>query len=1344
MTAKADALFGPFRILGPISGAKGSQGSVYRAVCEKAGMPGIRAGDVVAVKVMASDDTGETLKRIQERIRTIQETGHANIVRYFGACLVVDEFSSQIAVAMELLEGETLKDRIAKSRGGLDADEALRVVDFALQGLAATEAKGIIHRDIKPSNIFLCRDGGVKIVDFGIATKKEAQSVTASGRFAGTFDYMAPEFADTSFRGTTRSDVFSMAVVLHEALTGQLPYSRRKEKGQSADFAYLSRWSQRQEGLCAINIRQSVGRVLNGADAVLSRALDEDPAKRYGGAAEFRAALGDVRFRDLKGRTDAYRFLKMIGKGGFGEVYKARILGTGELVAIKRLLNPAYGDRFRREQKIMRQLDDPSFVRFVDFIDIERAGGTDSFLVMAYLPDMPGSSLRDAIRRATGRPLPFDEVIAAFIIYARALGKMHAQEIYHRDIKPSNLYYREGHPEQAVVMDLGIARDQNGTQTAGQVPGTLDYMPPEVVAAGSRGDAGMDFYALGLCLYEALTGALAYPRLPTGPDAFAAFYDRVSSKARPNLEASPVADNPRLLDLIRSLTELDLKRRLTDASKVVDRLERILVDSCGKTPPPAVRRPKPASPVADDAPTPATDPTLSPFGGKTDIEPIRHFDWNVRRLVGVFALVLGLGALAVAWGPLVELVQYGHRSVTAWVDRREEDEKEAAEEAIRNVCRTSAAELVRRIDDDQVNTESLKIEQEDWLALWQTNALVAAQVAQAKDDFEQAFDRRAQRAEERKIRQIVDEFKKDGESVAALWNVHDNPTNVCVAKTAEWVEKWRQEARVPQKVRTDVVGDVTAARRKRFEWEAKKTQEKKELDERLRRHRQLAVDCKAAADEVIAAYANVECERAATDVKRSEWESEWSKYGEASYLKPLQRQVGEGFYADERRRIEKARADRQTADSSLAYLKDISRRLDAIVNVTIDPAAADYVGGWSSRLLAIEIEVRQAEKAGRITEKKAREFQERIKSMKEWTIGIVDNRTENIAEFGDVKISPYTWKGVVFRGPFPEWAAISGGEEVEPVRVQRERFNQEVFPVLRFDAQGKCEAIVPKFGKNVTCLIGGFRRAPGKIMLRRGRHFVCYRNSQETFTGIRDYLDKEYPFDASSDEAVMVPAPSGDWTETPEFRYRKLLEEARRKAEAIVRKCRELLKAEPAETRRARLEKVHAILNDWKAPSVLHVLGKDVESNLLHEYDAERALFRGYVKNDSCVRFVVDANGVKTTLAPGERKLITFSTWDGRGRVEIEGVANLPLPADRVQFDGHEFVVTGEMLAKLPVRVRLPRLSDGETCEVDGRVLKAVNELLPGDYEAEYRGPGAARRSVPFRVEIATPMTIPR
>ena len=500
-------IIGGFRILQELQAGSGSQGTVYKAVCETA-REGIAAvGDVVAIKVMAVQDEGQALwKKLEHRTQELVQLQHPNVVRYKGCFVEAGAFADIHVVVQEFLDGETLKDCLAKNPNGLDVDRGLEIVKATLEGLIYISGFGLVHRDLKPGNIFLCNDGSVKLIDFEIARREGGAATTAAGNIRGSFDYMAPDFINATFHGDVQSDIFSMGVVLHEVLTGNTPYQRFEGDRKQANFAFLSRWSNAsQEGDNPIRISSRVKKLLANAEEVLEKALTPDRAVRYADFSAFRDALKTIRFRDLRNGANTYRLVQYIGKGGFGEVFKAKFRQTGESVAVKHLLKAEYAERFFREAKIMQKLQrmqDSCFVRFLDFFVSDQAGGRDAFIVMSFLDGMPGNSLRDAIRTAAAnrKSLRKLDVLLAFRRYAYGLQAMHVQGIFHRDIKPSNLYYPSGHPERAAIMDLGIARDVNGTATTGQVPGTLDYMPPEVVVSDSRGDGGMDIYALGLCL----------------------------------------------------------------------------------------------------------------------------------------------------------------------------------------------------------------------------------------------------------------------------------------------------------------------------------------------------------------------------------------------------------------------------------------------------------------------------------------------------------------------------------------------------------------------------------------------------------------------------------------------------------------------------------------------------------------------------------------------------------------------------------------------------------------------------------------------------------------------------
>lgn len=577
---------GGFRIVGILGG--GNQGMVYSAISETDEFSECPPGTKVALKTMpAKDDGGAFFASLKQRTSELALIAHRNVVRYYGCFMIQEAFAELHVVVMEQLSGETLKSRLARERGGLDADVAVHIANGIVNGLAAAAEKGICHRDVKPGNVFICHDGAVKLIDFEVAKLDDGSVTPSSGRMIGSYDYMAPDFTDISFAGDVQSDIFSAGVVIHEMLVGALPYRKAgaNRTQTKADFDFLARWTRDEYGsypVTTIAVSPRIRRLLAHSEEFFSGSLAPERKNRFANYGQMRSSLVAVRFRDLRVENRTYRILQYVGKGGFGEVFKARLRTTGELVAVKHLLNSDYTDRFYREAKIMSQLRDSCFVRFLDFMVMGHSSNRSAFIIMSFLPGMPGNSLKDAIRNTPGG-LPADDVLTAFVRYAHGLAVMHSRGIFHRDIKPSNLYFPQGHPEDSAIMDLGIARDVNGTVTTGNVPGTFDYMPPEVVTAKNRGESGMDIYALGLCLFEALTGTTAYPRLPRGSAAYAMFFKRAQTLERPAIDSSVVASDSRLLALITEMTEPDFSRRLCSAVEVERRLRLLAGGDCEKT-----------------------------------------------------------------------------------------------------------------------------------------------------------------------------------------------------------------------------------------------------------------------------------------------------------------------------------------------------------------------------------------------------------------------------------------------------------------------------------------------------------------------------------------------------------------------------------------------------------------------------------------------------------------------------------------------------------------------------------------------------------------------------------------
>jgi serine/threonine protein kinase/Tol biopolymer transport system component len=159
----------------------------------------------------------------QDKARFIQEAKAASAMNHPNICTIysIDEHESQLFIAMEFVEGQTLGAKLKTQIPNLKS-----AIDMGVQvaeGLAAAHEKGIVHRDIKPENIMVRKDGIVQIMDFGLAKLKGVSRLTKEGSTVGTAGYMSPEQVQGQ-DADHRSDIFSLGVVLYELFTGQLPF----------------------------------------------------------------------------------------------------------------------------------------------------------------------------------------------------------------------------------------------------------------------------------------------------------------------------------------------------------------------------------------------------------------------------------------------------------------------------------------------------------------------------------------------------------------------------------------------------------------------------------------------------------------------------------------------------------------------------------------------------------------------------------------------------------------------------------------------------------------------------------------------------------------------------------------------------------------------------------------------------------------------------------------------------------------------------------------------------------------------------------------------------------------
>lgn len=459
-----------------------SSGNVYQARNER--------GRIVALKAIAGRQQRgrDWAKRFRREAQLAAGLKHPNLVE-------VHEVGSDRGfdfVAMEYVKGEKLSRWLRKNER-LSEEKAAKVILGLADAIGACHAAGLVHRGIKPDNVYLTPGGGAKLIGFGFAKPGEIElTESRSIKETITAQFAAPERLCRGGVADERSDIYSLGALLYTLVTGVHPFNG------AGQLSLLH-----NKKTCSYQAPNEIVPGLSPAIVkLIDRAMAPEPEDRPQTADEFASLLGDY-----QERIGGYELIAEVGRGTMGSVYRARAV-DGRIVALKVLHahvaeNERLLLRFYQEAKLAMEL---SHANLVPAFEVGQDDGTH-FIAMEYVA---GPTLTKKLK-AQGA-LPEAQALKIAFDVAKALDELHKRGLLHRDVKPSNILLdADG---TARLIDLGLAKQGEvdyDLTLSGHAMGTLQYAPPEQFRNAKTVSQTADIYALGVTLYQMVTGKLPFP-----------------------------------------------------------------------------------------------------------------------------------------------------------------------------------------------------------------------------------------------------------------------------------------------------------------------------------------------------------------------------------------------------------------------------------------------------------------------------------------------------------------------------------------------------------------------------------------------------------------------------------------------------------------------------------------------------------------------------------------------------------------------------------------------------------------------------------------------------------------